>query len=128
MNLRMNGTTASRITALLGMMGVVLGAFGAHGLKGILEAHGTTDIWEKAVFYHFVHAVMMYVLSGRAPFRAGAWWSFLGGILVFSGTLYLLAVTNQRWLGAITPIGGLSFIVGWCWLIFASKRATVGEA
>jgi uncharacterized membrane protein YgdD (TMEM256/DUF423 family) len=62
---------------------------------------------------------MLFVLADRVPLRLGPWLSFLIGILIFSGSLYLLALTNLRWLGAITPIGGLSFIVGWLWLLFA---------
>ena len=97
-------------------MAVVLGAFGAHGLKDILARNNTVTIWEKAVFYHFVHTVMLYVLATRSPLQSGPWLSFLLGILIFSGSLYVLAVTNLRWLGAITPFGGGSFLVGWIWL------------
>lgn len=109
----MNSSTAARIAAVAGFLAVALGAFGAHGLKDLLGANGTTAIWEKAVFYHFIHAVMLFVLAGRKPFRAVAWWGFLAGIVIFSGSLYLLAATNARWLGAITPVGGVSFLVGW---------------
>ena len=108
---------ASRIAALVGLCAVFTGAFGAHGLKDLLGANGTTAIWEKAVFYHFIHAVMLFILADRKPFRPVAWWAFLAGIVIFSGSLYLLAVTNLRWLGAITPIGGVSFIIGWTCLL-----------
>ena len=94
------------------------GAFGAHALKDLLGHNGTTTIWDKAVFYHFIHAVMLFVLAERKPFPAFAWWSFLAGIVIFSGSLYLLAVTNANWLGAVTPIGGLCFLAGWAWWIF----------
>src|SRR5712675_1192608 len=63
-----------RIAAVAGFLAVALGAFGAHGLKEILAQNGTTAIWEKAVFYHFIHAVMLFVVAGRKPFVAGAWW------------------------------------------------------
>ena len=109
----MNTTTASRLAAVVGALAVALGAFGAHGLKGALEQNHTAAAWDKAVFYHFIHAVMLFVLAGRTPFRALPWFSFLVGIVLFSGSLYLLALTNVRWLGAITPFGGISFIVGW---------------
>lgn len=112
----MNSRTATRIAAALGLLAVALGAFGAHGLKSLLAQNGTAAIWETAVFYHFIHAVMLYVLAGRKPFAAVAWWSFLAGIVVFSGSLYLLAVTHERWLGAVTPVGGVSFLLGWGWL------------
>ena len=114
----MTNPTATRIAAAAGFLAVVLGAFGAHGLKHLLAGNGTTVIWEKAVFYHFIHAVMLFVLAERKTFPAFPWWSFLVGIVIFSGSLYLLAVTNVLWLGAITPLGGLAFLVGWGWLIF----------
>ena len=110
---------AARIAAVFGLLGVVLGAFGAHGLKTILETNKTTAIWEKAVFYHFIHAVMLFILTDRKPFPAFAWWSFLAGIVIFSGSLYLLAVTNELWLGAITPFGGAAFLAGWTCLILS---------
>ncbi len=113
----MTNSTALRVAALLGALAVALGAFGAHGLKDLLARNQTTVIWEKAVFYHFIHAVMLFVLAGQTQFRCGPWFSFLAGIVIFSGSLYLLALTNVRWLGAITPIGGVSFIVGWIWLV-----------
>jgi len=112
----MSGVTATRVAATTGFLAVALGAFGAHGLKDLLGQNGTAGIWEKAVFYHFVHAVMLFLLAGRKPFAAGAWWCFLAGIVIFSGSLYLLAVTNERWLGAVTPFGGASFLGGWGWL------------
>ncbi|HSY09823.1 MAG TPA: DUF423 domain-containing protein [Candidatus Dormibacteraeota bacterium] len=118
----MNQTLATRIAAAMGFLAVVLGAFGAHGLKDLLTQNGTTAIWEKAVFYHFIHAVMLFVLAERKPFPEVAWWSFLIGIVFFSGSLYLLSVTNALWLGAVTPIGGLSFLFGWAWLIFKLSR------
>ena len=122
----MNQSLATRIAAIAGFLAVALGAFGAHGLKELLAQNGTTAIWEKAAFYHFIHAVMLFVLAGRKPFPAVAWWSFLIGICVFSGSLYLLAFTNVLWLGAVTPIGGVSFLFGWAWLIFTAGKAKPG--
>ena len=118
----MTSTNAIRIAAAAGALAVLLGAFGAHGLRERLLENGTTTIWEKAVFYHFVHAVMLFVLAQRSPLRAGPWWCFLAGIVIFSGSLYLLAVTNLRWLGAITPVGGASFIAGWTWLFISAAK------
>jgi uncharacterized membrane protein YgdD (TMEM256/DUF423 family) len=118
----MNQTLSARIAAAMGLLAVALGAFGAHGLKELFAQNGMAGVWEKAVFYHFIHAVMLFVLAERKPFPAVAWWSFLIGILIFSGSLYLLAVTNILWLGAITPIGGVSFLVGWACLAFKSAR------
>jgi len=100
-------------------LAVGLGAFGAHGLRDRLDAY-SLGIWEKAVFYHFVHALGILVapLLARADLASplGTWWACLLlalGILFFSGSLYLLAVTGVRWLGAVTPIGGVLFIAGW---------------
>ena len=113
----MTNSLAIRVAAALGVLAVALGAFGAHSLKPLLAENQTAAIWEKAVFYHFIHAVMLFILAGRAPLNLGPWLCFLLGIVIFSGSLYLLAVTNLRWLGAITPLGGISFIVGWVWLV-----------
>lgn len=118
----MTSTLATRIAAAMGLLAVALGAFGAHGLKDLLAQNGTAGIWEKAVFYHFIHAVMLFVLAERKGFPHVAWWSFFAGIFVFSGSLYLLAITNAPWLGAITPIGGVSFVVGWTCLILSAGR------
>lgn len=101
----------------MGLLAVALGAFGAHSIKPLLAQNGTAAIWETAVFYHFIHTVMMFVLAARKPFQAGPWWCFMTGILFFSGSLYLLAVTNVLWPGAITPIGGVCFLGGWGWLV-----------
>lgn len=119
----MNSATATRLAAAAGLLAVALGAFGAHGLKDLLAQNGTAAIWEKAVFYHFIHAVVLFFLAERKILPAVAWWSFLAGIVLFSGSLYLLAVTNARWLGALTPVGGVSFIVGWAALLFKPARS-----
>jgi uncharacterized membrane protein YgdD (TMEM256/DUF423 family) len=105
----------------MGLLAVALGAFGAHAIKGLLAQNGMTGVWQTATFYHLVHAVMLFVLAGRTPFAARPWWCFLVGIFLFSGSLYFLAVTNVAWLGAITPVGGASFLVGWGWLIFRAS-------
>ena len=118
----MTNTLAIRIAAILGFLAVALGAFGAHGLKDVLTQNNTAAIWEKAVLYHFIHAVMLFVLAQRQPVPMGPWLSFLAGITIFSGSLYVLAVTNIRWLGAITPIGGASFLVGWVTLAVSAGK------
>jgi uncharacterized membrane protein YgdD (TMEM256/DUF423 family) len=117
----MTANTATRVAAAAGLLAVALGAFGAHGLKDVLARHDTAAIWEKAVFYHFIHAVMLFILADRKPFPAVAWWSFLAGIVFFSGSLYVLAATNERWLGAVTPLGGVGFLLGWGWLLCPAK-------
>jgi len=112
----MTNATAIRTAAAAGALAVALGAFGAHGLQELLAQKRTAAVWETAVFYHFIHTVMLFVLAQRQPLKAGPWWCFLVGIVMFSGSLYLLAVTSLHWLGAITPVGGLSLIAGWIWL------------
>ena len=118
----MTEINARRIAALAGFLAVTLGAFGAHLLKDLLGRNGMVSVWETAVFYHFIHAVMLFVLAQLKPFRVGIWWCFLLGIVLFSGSLYLMAVTGQLWLGAITPLGGLSFLVGWGWLLLRPEK------
>ncbi len=109
----MNPSVAIRISAAVGFLGVALGAFGAHALKEHLAALQMTDVWQKAVVYHMVHAVVLLLLASRPAFPRLPWMLFLAGILIFSGSLYLLAGTGIRWLGAITPLGGLSLLAGW---------------
>ena len=109
-------------------LAVILGAFGAHGLRGRLDAY-LMGIYERAVFYHFVHAlgllaVPLFVRAGALKEGAGSLvcWLLLAGILIFCGSLYILAVTGIRALGAITPIGGLAFIAAWLVLAFLLLR------
>ena len=106
----------------MGFLAVSLGAFGAHALRPLLGHNGTTEIWEKAVFYHFIHGIMLYLLAQKQPPARWPFWFFLLGILVFCGSLYLLAVTDCLWLGAITPIGGLCFLAGWAALFCTARK------
>src|SRR6266436_2080629 len=110
-----------RLAAALCFLAVALGAFGAHWLRSTIEAHGMLDVWNKAVFYHFVHAIALLALALYGTANRGAWWLLFAGILIFSGSLYTMALTNIRWLGAITPLGGLCFLAGWAWLIISPK-------
>lgn len=114
------------VGALFGFLGVVLGAFGAHALRARLSPEMLT-IWKTANEYHFYHAIALVLvgLLARATKLQGlnlVAACFVAGIVVFSGSLYLLALTEARWLGAITPIGGLLFVLGWGWLAWASFR------
>ena len=111
-----------RIAAVLCFLAVALGAFGAHGLRSTLEARGMLDVWNKAVFYQFIHAIALLVLALYGSINRGAWLLLLIGILLFSGSLYLLALTNLRWLGPVTPLGGLCFLAGWAWLVLAPPK------
>jgi uncharacterized membrane protein YgdD (TMEM256/DUF423 family) len=111
-----------RIAAVLCFLAVALGAFGAHGLQSTLEGRGMVDVWNKAVFYHFIHAIALLVLALYGTINRGACLLLLIGILLFSGSLYLLALTSLRWLGPITPVGGLCFLAGWGWLVLAPPK------
>ena len=116
--------------AILLALAVILGAFGAHGLRGRLDAY-LMSVYEKAVFYHFIHALGVLIVSimpkAGALSESTAQWVcglLLAGILIFSGSLYLLALTGQRVLGAVTPLGGVSFIAAWvalAWCLLSHK-------
>ena len=110
-----------RIAAALCFLGVGLGAFGAHALKATLQESGMLDVWNKAVLYHLVHAVALAALALHGAGNRAAYFLIAAGILFFSGSLYAMALTNVRWLGAITPIGGLCFLAGWAWLVISPK-------
>lgn len=108
----------SAIGAIFLAIAVGLGAFGAHGLRDRLDAY-SMDVYEKAVFYHFVHALGLLIAPVTARTRRGAdrvCWLLAAGVLLFSGSLYLLALTGATVLGAVTPFGGLAFIAGWLML------------
>jgi uncharacterized membrane protein YgdD (TMEM256/DUF423 family) len=115
--------------AILGLLGVALGAFGAHALRAMLEVSGRTATFETAVKYQFYHAlalvlvgVLMQLLSSNpAVVKLLGWagYSFLAGVIIFSGSLYILCFTGVTWLGAITPLGGLAMIAGWALLLWA---------
>ena|SRR6202165_6129098 len=111
-----------RIAAALCFLAVALGAFGAHALRSTIESHGMLEVWNKAVLYHFIHAVALLALSRFATINPKACFLLLAGIILFSGSLYLMALTDIRWLGAITPLGGLCFLAGWAWLVIAPPK------
>ncbi len=103
--------------AIAAGIGVALGAFGAHGLKTRV-APDLLAVFETGVRYHMYHALALLAVAwassrSGSPLVGAAGWAFLLGILLFSGSLYLLVFTGTRWLGAITPLGGLAFLVGW---------------
>ncbi|SFQ17084.1 DUF423 domain-containing protein [Parafilimonas terrae] len=120
------------IAAALGALSVILGAFGAHGLKGRMEPDAL-DIFETAVKYQFYHVFALLAVAIISQFIPGnlLTWSgrcFIAGVILFSGSLYLLSYfkmignTQMNWLGAITPIGGLCFIAGWLLLVIAAIK------
>jgi len=115
--------------AVLMALAVGMGAFGAHGLRNRLDAY-SISVYEKAVFYHFVHAfgILLVSLLARTNAistagQARVAWLLLIGIIIFSGSLYALAVSGVRILGAITPIGGISFVAAWLLLVYELLRA-----
>ena len=112
--------------SIFGFLTIALGAFGAHGLKNILINNETTDIYNKAVLYQMFHTLVLLFLGlyqelgKNIHILTGL--SFVLGILIFSGSLYILSITNIKWLGAITPIGGLFFLIGWISLFISSIK------
>ena len=113
--------------ALFAFLGVALGAFGAHALRSSL-APADLATFETGVRYQMYHAFGLFVVAWAASRWAGAsvqvaGWLFVLGILVFSGSLYALVLTGHRWLGAITPLGGVCFLVGWGLLAWSAFRA-----
>ena len=117
----MTSTTAFRISAAFGFLAVALGAFGAHGLKDTLTANDTLAIWQTAALYHLVHAVVMLAIASRETLTVWAWRLFAAGVVIFSGSLYALALSNVKILGAITPIGGVCLLGGWLALTLKTR-------
>lgn len=113
----MNRRAALLVAGAAGFLGIALGAFGAHALKGVLEANHGRDLWNTAVLYHLVHAPALLWAATAEPFLVsyfkGAVLCWGSGIFLFSGSLYALALTKIPWIGAITPIGGLLLMGGW---------------
>ena len=127
---------ATLITAAsAGFSGVALGAFGAHGLKNLLSEKMMT-VWHTAVQYHLVHSVVLLALAVALmtlPQSATTIWLrrsarlMLAGLLLFSGSLYLMAVTGIRPLGMITPLGGVSWLIGWGMMLLAALKWPAGN-
>jgi uncharacterized membrane protein YgdD (TMEM256/DUF423 family) len=113
----MRQTVSTRTSLLIGIAGasaVLLGAFGAHALRGVLDAQ-SRELWHTAVNYHVWHALALVMAAGFGRGRIGriAIAAFAIGIVLFSGSLYALALGAPRWVGIITPFGGLAFVAGW---------------
>jgi uncharacterized membrane protein YgdD (TMEM256/DUF423 family) len=124
------------LSGLLGFSAVALGAFGAHGLRSRLESlpDGVKRLewWNTAAHYHLTHALALGLVAWLAHRGAGAsatvaGWSFVAGVALFSGSLYLMTITGQTRLGAITPLGGLFFLVGWGAVVVAGWRLGAGS-
>ena len=124
----MNAKQILQLAGISGAIAVGLGAFGAHSLEALLIQNGRLDTFQTAVNYHFYHTLALVgigVLASVKPDWKGisfAAWSMVLGILIFSGSLYVLSLTGITWLGAITPLGGLAFILGWSSLVYLSFK------
>jgi uncharacterized membrane protein YgdD (TMEM256/DUF423 family) len=120
------------VGAVLGGIGVALGAFGAHGLRGRVD-EPLLSVWETASRYHLIHALALLAvgwMAGRAQAKtiriAGV--AFVVGIVIFCGSLYTMTLTGVLWLGAVTPIGGVAFLIGWFVLAWAAIRGRGNQA
>jgi uncharacterized membrane protein YgdD (TMEM256/DUF423 family) len=116
---------SEQLAGFAGASGVAIGAFGAHALKETLAKTGRTTVYQTGVQYHLIHAAALLALSLRrekkeVDFAAQC---FAAGIVLFSGSLYGLALGGPRWLGPVTPLGGTLFIVGWASLAFGGSRS-----
>jgi uncharacterized membrane protein YgdD (TMEM256/DUF423 family) len=119
-----------RIAGISGAVGVGLGAFGAHGLRATLLASGMANAWETGVRYHLLHAVGLFCTAlwlrqtdgTRSKLLAWVAGSWTAGTILFSGSLYGLALGGPRWLGPITPLGGVAFMAGWILLVVLASR------
>ncbi len=114
------GTGLRRLGAIMMFLGIGLGAFGAHGLEKILIENGRIETWDTAVLYHLIHGLAVWILGYVAPDRRKVALCFAVGVSFFSGSLYLLSLTNILWLGPIPAIGGALFLVGWGALVIKS--------
>jgi uncharacterized membrane protein YgdD (TMEM256/DUF423 family) len=123
-----NPRTIIAVGALAALLAVTLGAFGAHALRPRFEADPRlADTYQTAVRYHFYHALALVAVGVVAALWPSqllsyAAWAFLGGLLLFSGSLYLLSLTGASWLGMVAPIGGLAYVAGWGLLAAAALR------
>ena len=119
------------VSAVVGLLGVALGAFGAHGLESQLQATPEQlDWWHTATLYQLLHVAPLLALERRAGARGVrlAGYGFIGGTALFCGTLYAMALGAPRWLGAVTPLGGLALMLGWAALAYASSDSSAGTA
>ena len=120
----MNQVLRWRVATACGFFAVVLGAFGAHGLEAMQGGHQSLETWKTAVFYHLTHSLLLLFLAHKECHRQ-AWCCLAGGVLLFSGSLYVLVLTGIKWLGMITPLGGLLLLVGWL-LLFLNASCWCG--
>lgn len=115
------------LASLLGGLAVALGAFGAHGLKEIIT-EARLETYETAVRYQMYHALALFAVVGmmrwtQSPLLGWAGWLLVAGVVIFSGSLYLIVFTDRSWFGAIAPIGGVAMIAGWLLMLIAALRS-----
>ncbi|MEO9871460.1 DUF423 domain-containing protein [Ekhidna sp.] len=115
------------ISSISGIIAVGLGAFGAHALKNKLQTEGTFDTYQTAIQYQFYHTLALMGIAILLTKYQNSWLNYAGysmtfGMLIFSGSLYILCFTGMKWLGAITPIGGLLLILGWVFVLLAALK------
>ena len=107
----------------MGLIGIGLGAFGAHALAERLESAGKTEAWKTAVFYQLIHTVALLALGLSGSRQTLTRWCWVVGVVLFSGSLYGLCLTEDaRWLGPVTPMGGLLLMIGWLALLIRPPR------
>ena len=119
----------AKAASALMFLGVALGAFGSHALRGKITDY-YLEVYKTAVLYHFIHALGLFVVAWLStlttdPKVSLAGYFMLAGIIIFSGSLYALSISGLKWLGAITPIGGLCFLAAWITLIFIKMRLEI---
>lgn len=121
----MTARLAAMFGAVFALVAVAAGAFGAHALRSRLEPRDL-EIFETAVRYQMYHAFALFVAAALivrgVPHAGNGAWAFIAGITLFSGSLYLMVFTGARWLGAVTPLGGVAFLAGWTLIALAARR------
>jgi uncharacterized membrane protein YgdD (TMEM256/DUF423 family) len=123
--MKISNLNEQRIAALSGFLAVLLGALGSHALRTRLDASATMPFWQTAAQYHLAHSVVLLVLAGWRSLPRLSFYLIFYGMILFSGSLYLLALSNARWLGLITPLGGFGMLFGWLALFsFRSSAET----
>lgn len=124
--MRSSSSFLGSAAGIVGLTGVALGAFGAHGLKATLEATGGLENWKTAVLYQLVHAVALLALASRPePALRMVGWCWAVGVVLFSGSLYALALgVPAKFIWPVTPLGGLAFLIGWARLAWVGFRSS----